>query len=185
MSGPNPRPSLFKHRLWQRPSWLVATLWATLLASCSHTPLPDGSPTPTRQPDAAPADPSTAGQPQATHRGPPPASQASTPKAYRQDAAKHLYQLNQDRIYPGKLPAMLYAVGVLQVHLDRQGRVTQLHWMRAPRHAPEVISEIERTVRQAAPYPVAARLGTVVYTDTWLWDESGRFQLDTLTEGQH
>jgi len=24
----------------------------------------------------------------------------------------------------------------------------------------------------------------VVYTDVWLWDKSGRFQLDTLTEGQ-
>jgi periplasmic protein TonB len=27
-------------------------------------------------------------------------------------------------------------------------------------------------------------MGKVVYTDTWLWDKSGRFQLDTLTEGQ-
>ena len=26
--------------------------------------------------------------------------------------------------------------------------------------------------------------GKVSYTDTWLWDKSGRFQLDTLTEGQ-
>jgi hypothetical protein len=24
----------------------------------------------------------------------------------------------------------------------------------------------------------------VVYTDTWLWHKSGKFQLDTLTEGQ-
>jgi hypothetical protein len=28
------------------------------------------------------------------------------------------------------------------------------------------------------------RLGKVTYTDTWLWDKSGHFQLDTLTEGQ-
>jgi hypothetical protein len=39
-------------------------------------------------------------------------------------------------------------------------------------------------VRAAAPFPVPAKMGTVVYTDTWLWDKSGRFQLDTLTEGQ-
>jgi len=31
---------------------------------------------------------------------------------------------------------------------------------------------------------VPERLGRVTYTDTWLWDKSGRFQLDTLTEGQ-
>ena len=59
-----------------------------------------------------------------------------------------------------------------------------LHWMRAPSHAPEVVTEIERIVRLAAPYPVPARMGHVTYTDTWLWHKSGLFQLDTLTEGQ-
>jgi hypothetical protein len=28
-------------------------------------------------------------------------------------------------------------------------------------------------------------MGGVVYTDTWLWHISGKFQLDTLTEGQN
>jgi len=73
---------------------------------------------------------------------------------------------------------------VLQVDIDRSGKVTRLHWMRAPRHAPEVVAEIEKMVRAAAPFPVPARMGKVVYTDTWLWHRSGRFQLDTLTEGQ-
>jgi hypothetical protein len=82
------------------------------------------------------------------------------------------------------LPPLLYAVGVLQVEVDGQGQVQQINWMRAPRHAPEVVAEIERTVRAAAPFPAPARMGRVTYTDTWLWDRSGRFQLDTLTEGQ-
>ena len=79
---------------------------------------------------------------------------------------------------------MLYALGVLEVDIDRKGRVSGVRWLRAPRHAPEVVAEIERTVRAAAPYPLPARMGKVTYTDTWLWDKSGRFQLDTLTEGQ-
>lgn len=79
---------------------------------------------------------------------------------------------------------MLYAIGVLQVEVDAQGAVRNLNWMRAPTHAPEVVAEIERTVRTAAPYPAPARMGKVTYTDTWLWHKSGRFQLDTLTEGQ-
>ena len=54
--------------------------------------------------------------------------------------------------------------------------------MRKPSHAPEVVAEIERSVRAAAPFPSAGK--SVTYTDTWLWDKSGRFQLDTLTEGQ-
>ena len=84
----------------------------------------------------------------------------------------------------GKLPPLLYAIGVLNLEIDRSGRLTRLDWVRAPRHAPEVMAENERTVRQAAPFPAPARLGKVVYTDTWLWHKSGRFQLDTLTEGQ-
>ena len=82
------------------------------------------------------------------------------------------------------MPPQLYAVGVINVEIDSSGRVTGLQWLRAPKHAPEVIAEIERTIRQAAPFPAPARIGKVVYTDTWLWHKSGKFQLDTLTEGQ-
>ena len=112
-------------------------------------------------------------------------SSAATPRAYRQDGATHLYGLNAERIFKGRMPPLLYAIGVLNVEIDRVGRVTRLDWMRAPRHAPEVIREIERTVRQASPFPAPVRLSKVVYTDTWLWHKSGKFQLDTLTEGQN
>lgn len=112
--------------------------------------------------------------------GPAPDRPAS--REYRRVAAGHLYQRNAERIYRGQLPPMLYAVGVLQLDLDRAGRITRLHWLRAPRHAPEVMAEIERIVHRAAPFPSPG--GAVTYTDTWLWDKSGRFQLDTLTEGQ-
>ncbi|MDP2065455.1 MAG: hypothetical protein Q8K38_05725 [Burkholderiaceae bacterium] len=111
-------------------------------------------------------------------------STANTPRAYRRDAAGHLYGLNANRIYHGKMPPLLYAVGVLQVELDAQGRVLHTSWMRAPSHAPEVMAEIERTVRNAAPFPAPVAMGRVTYTDTWLWHKSGKFQLDTLTEGQ-
>lgn len=112
--------------------------------------------------------------------GPAPDRPAS--RDYRRVAARHLYQRNAERIYRGQLPPMLYAVGVLQLDLDRGGRITRLHWLRAPRHAPEVMAEVERIVYRAAPFPSPG--AAVTYTDTWLWDRSGRFQLDTLTEGQ-
>ena len=151
---------------------------AALLASCaSRTGAPAAPPAASEQ--AGPLAPSAAG-PAGVRR-----SDAGNPRAYRVDAATHLYGLNRDRIWKGRLPPLLYAVGVLQVEVDGHGSVRNLHWMRAPKHAPEVIREIERTVRAAAPFPVPARMGKVVYTDTWLWDRSGRFQLDTLTEGQN
>lgn len=103
--------------------------------------------------------------------------------AYERKAANHLYQRYASRIYRGKLPAMLYAVGVLEISLSGSGQIQRLNWMRKPSHAPEVVREIERLVRAAAPFP-STGVGSVSYTDTWLWDRSGRFQLDTLSEGQ-
>jgi hypothetical protein len=111
-------------------------------------------------------------------------SNAANAREYRQDAARHIYARNSARIYSGKLPPLLYAVGTLEVNLDARGKVVSMHWMRAPKHAPEVIAEIERTVLEASPYPAATRIGKLTWTDTWLWDKGGHFQLDTLTEGQ-
>lgn len=149
-----------------------------IVAACKSAPEPAPPPPDSRAPsgDAAGQAPGRSALS--------PSSVASTARAYRSDAANHLYHLNQQRVFKGKLPPMLYAIGVLEVDIDRSGRVTKLHWMRAPRHAPEVRAEIERTVRAAAPFPAPARMGRVTYTDTWLWDKSGHFQLDTLTEGQ-
>ncbi|WPB57696.1 hypothetical protein [Xylophilus sp. GOD-11R] len=152
---------------------------AALLCSCRSAPpeqVPTGGP-----PATAPA---VIG-PVPAQKGSARVSAATTERAYRQDGATHLYGLNAERIYKGKLPPLLYAIGTLQVHLDATGRVTGMSWMRAPRHAPEVIKEIEATIRRASPFPAPARIGRMTYTDTWLWDKSGKFQLDTLTEGQN
>ncbi|MBX3609122.1 MAG: hypothetical protein KF871_04430 [Hydrogenophaga sp.] len=111
-------------------------------------------------------------------------SEAASPLEYRKDGARHIYAQNGSRIYKGKLPPLLHAVGVLQVDVDDRGNVQKMNWMRAPSHAPDVMREIERTVRAASPFPAPVRMGHVTYTDVWLWDKSGNFQLDTLTEGQ-
>lgn len=116
-------------------------------------------------------------------RGPLP-GQARASEAYRREAASHIYRTYPDRIYRGKLPPMLYAIGVLEVELSQGGRVGSTRWLRGPSHAPEVMAEIERLVRAAAPFPSPPGFGRVQYVDTWLWDRSGRFQLDALTEGQ-
>lgn len=151
----------------------MAGLVLALLQGCSTPPAPD--PMPANRPAAAPALPA----PQPTR-----SSQARNAKDYRHDAASHLYAQQHPKIFKGRLPPMLYAVGVLHVDIDKRGQVLALHWQRAPRHAPEVMAEIEKMVREAAPYPALQHMAKVTYTDVWLWDKSGRFQLDTLTEGQ-
>ena len=173
---------------------LGLTLW---LVSCAQRPW-TSSTTSTEPPPKPPAQTWSAPTPSAPEVTPPPAeaaarpeptpsfvSHAKTPKDYRADAARHLYDTYQHRIYQGKLPPMLKAVGVVEVAVNSKGQVEDIVWLRAPRHVPEVMREIETALRQAAPYPAPVHMKHVKYIDTWLWHASGRFQLDTLTEGQY
>ena len=167
---------------------LIVTSLVAWLAGCVSRPettmatQPAQAPAPLSQSPSLP--PNTTGSVPSPVKAAPPPSNATTARAYRRDAAEHLYSQNRHRVFQGKLPPLLHAIGVLQVEVDGRGRVVGTTWMRAPKHAPDVIAEIERSVRAAAPFPAPARLGRVTYTDTWLWDRSGQFQLDTLTEGQ-
>ncbi|MFZ5567679.1 MAG: hypothetical protein ACOY95_11825 [Pseudomonadota bacterium] len=153
---------------------LSLALLLGLLAGCATSPPPAASvPAPvvaTPQPQPEPP------------MGPPSGALSATD--YRLDAAYHLYGKNNGRIYQGVMPHFLYAIGVLEIQVDPRGNLLALNWMRAPEHAPEVIAEIERTVRQAAPFPAPVQLGSASYIETWLWDISGNFQLHTLSEGQ-
>ena len=155
----------------------------TLIAGCSNPrPVADADVTPI----AVPAIPA------AYTRVPAPTdedvsdAERSLNARYRVAAAYHLYELNAPRIYEGVMPHFLYAIGVLQVRIDPRGNPVELKWLRAPDHAPEVMAEIERTVKAAAPFPAPPRMSmkSAVYVDTWLWDASGRFQLHTLSQGQ-
>ena len=168
-----------------RRFWLVALMssaTAALVTACK-TALPEPPKPVVVMPIPEPSSPVIGPIPAA--QGSARSSAATTPRGYRSDGATHLYGLNADRIFKGRMPPLLYAIGVLNVEIDRVGRVTRLDWMRAPNHAPEVVAEIERTIRSASPFPAPTRMGKVVYTDTWLWHKSGKFQLDTLTEGQN
>jgi protein TonB len=172
-------PSARRHRC----AWALGL--AVLVAGCATPPPPEparpvAQPRPPRVVTPVLPKPPPARAPEPSG----PVSVATSPRAYRVDAASHLYARNAERIFKGQLPPLLYAIGVLEVEIDAVGRVADLRWMRAPKHAPEVVAEIERSVHAAAPYPAPVRMGRVTYTDTWLWHKSGRFQLDTLTEGQ-
>lgn len=168
-------PDSSPRRLWLMA--LLSSAAAAIVSACKTAP----EATPPAA--AAPPDSPVIG-PIAGRAGSARSSAAATPRAYRESGASHLYGLHADRIYKGRMPPLLYAIGVLNVEINQVGIVTRLDWMRAPRHAPEVIAEIENMIKKASPFPAPTRLGKVVYTDTWLWHKSGKFQLDTLTEGQ-
>jgi len=147
------------------------------LAGCS-TPPPAKAPAPA--PVARVPAPAAAPVPPANRN----ISQATNEKAYRHDGARAIYAAYPDSIYKGKLPPLLYAIAVVETELDANGNVRDVRMVRAPSHAPEVTAKIRELIRKASPLPAPARMGATKYTDVWLVDKSGKFQLDTLTEGQ-
>lgn len=132
-----------------------------------------------------------AGPAHAQFRSPPPPakvaappSAAETDEAYREDAARHLYRVYARRVYKGVLPPFIHGVMIVQADIGPDGRVRDLAVLREP-SAPEVQPWVLAMLRAAEPFPVPAkRPEGVAYVDIWLVDRSGRFQLDTLTEGQ-
>ena len=111
-------------------------------------------------------------------------SQTPAVRTYRRQGATQIYKTHPSRIFKGQLPPLMYAIAVVETDIDASGKVTGVYFSRVPTQAPEVPAEIERLIRAASPLPNPGRLGAHTYVDTWLWDKSGRFQLDTLTEGQ-
>lgn len=111
-------------------------------------------------------------------------SQTPAVKAYRKNGAGAIYKKYPKRIYKGKIPPLVYAVVVVETHVDADGSVSKVTFSRTPSHAPEVPPMIADLIKGASPLPSPGNVGAHTYIETWLWDRSGQFQLDTLTLGQ-
>jgi periplasmic protein TonB len=111
------------------------------------------------------------------------ASTAADERTYKKDGARHLYAAYGKHIWKGKMKPNLYGVAIVKTTLDASGAVTDVQITRPPA-APEVGPWVTEMIRRASPFPAPGVLGGVTYTEIWLVDKSGRFQLDTLTEGQ-
>jgi periplasmic protein TonB len=110
-------------------------------------------------------------------------SAAATAKDYKKDGAKHLYAAYAKQVQKGKMPPLLYGVAIIETTIGPQGEVQDVRVVRQPAAA-EVTPWAVDMIKAAAPFPAPAKMGSVTYSDIWLVSKNGRFQLDTLTEGQ-
>ena len=112
-------------------------------------------------------------------------SVAADTRAYRIDAARHIYESYASRIYKGRLPPLIHAVVVVETTVDEGGLPRDVKVIRGPSHAPDVTVAVVEMIRRAGPLPLHRGLaGSVKFTEIWLVHKDGRFQLDALTEGQ-
>jgi protein TonB len=112
-------------------------------------------------------------------------SSALTANQYHKDFAQHLTRVNQDQIYEGAPPNPLRAIIVLEVELTHDGRVTNVRSLRVPSHGQEHFKLARESILRAAPYPrpamtVALGKPRIALTETWLFNDAGRFQLRSL-----
>lgn len=109
---------------------------------------------------------------------------ASPTSGYRGSAARHIYATYAASIYHGMLPPLVHAIVVVETDVDGQGNVRSVRPVRSPSHAPEVTDDVRRLILRASPFPAPGGADGARFTEVWLVDHSGRFQLHTLTEGQ-
>ena len=116
---------------------------------------------------------------------PPAATAAEDEKAFRLDAARHIYACYPMRVFRGRLPPLLYGVMMVETEIDAGGNVVASTVIRKPA-ADDAAPWVLALIKRAAPYPAPAKMpgGTVKFTETFFIDKSGLFQLFTLTEGQ-
>ncbi|MBS1175844.1 MAG: hypothetical protein H6R06_256 [Proteobacteria bacterium] len=111
-------------------------------------------------------------------------SDAPTAKAYRIDAARHIYGAYPAHILKGKVPPLVYAILVTETEIDARGKVLKVRVLRQPAAAREVTPWVVSMIHRASPLPPPARIGRVKFVEVWLVDKSGQFQVHSLTEGQ-
>jgi protein TonB len=155
----------------------AAALLAVTLAGCAVTPPPALEPKPAAQvPAPAPAAA--------------PGSAARTIAEYGTEVAELLHDANRQAVFEGRPPNPLRAVIVVYVEVDAGGILRTLHLYRAPAHAGELLDEVERAWRRLGPVlprPREALVngdGRLAFTQTWLFDKEGRFQLRPLARMQ-
>lgn len=102
---------------------------------------------------------------------------------WKQRAAERIHEVNRKELFAGRPEHLLRAVIVVELSVDRQGKVTTSKIMRSPGIA-SLNTVALRSLKAASPLPAPpaslVSKGALVYQETWLFRKDGRFQLRSL-----
>ena len=141
-----------------------------------------------RKPETAPPA-ASASRPAMTRVAPEsgPASTARSVDDYKRELAKHISRLNESKVFPGRPQALLRSVVVLHYAIDSHGRLSFCEVLRS-NHDRETVSTALASLRNSAPFPIPARRllhhGRLELSETWLFNNDGRFQLRSIAQAQ-
>jgi protein TonB len=105
---------------------------------------------------------------------------------YKSRVAQHVLQHNPDRSYSGKLPPMLPAIVVLQITVDENGGLESVAVQRSRDDDASQIAldSMRRSTPLPPPHALARADGKLTFMETFLFADSGRYQLRSLAEPQ-
>lgn len=114
-------------------------------------------------------------------------SRAGTLDAYKRDLALRISEVNAGKVFPGRPQALLRSVIVVRYVVDASGHLVRSEIMRSNRDR-ETESTALSSLRNAAPFPRPAshllHRGQLELSETWLFNNDGRFQLRTVAQAQ-
>jgi protein TonB len=100
---------------------------------------------------------------------------------YKTQVARHVAGHNPERTFTGTLPAMLPAVVVLEITVDRDGQLADVAVQRS--RNPDASEIALASVRRSAPLPPPPT-GRLTFSETFLFADTERYQLRSLAGPQ-
>jgi protein TonB len=130
---------------------------------------------------SAPSTPSAAG---GTSAGPRLASRDPALEQWKRQAAEHIHSANARQLFEGRPHHLLQGVIVVDVTVDRSGKVTRSKIVRSPgiaRLDGVVLASLKTASPLPAPPPAIIKTGAITYSETWLFTNDSKWRLRTLT----
>jgi protein TonB len=156
-------------------SGLILTLVIAGASGCSSFDTIYGTPSPYSEgavkiiPPASPSLPSPAGL-----------------DDYKTQVAQHVAKHNSDRIFSGTLPPMLPAIVVLSITVDENGQLRDVEVQRSrdPDASEVALAAVQRSTPLPRPQQLAQAGGKLTFSETFLFADSGHYQLRSLAGPQ-
>jgi protein TonB len=163
----------------------TASVVTALAVGCgSSPPAPTAAPAPAASASApaASAPPAAAGR--STGAGPRLAARDPALEQWKRQAAERIHAANAPQLFEGRPHHLLQGVIVVDVTVDRSGKVTRSKIVRSPgitRLNNVVLASLKTASPLPAPPPAIVKTGAITYSETWLFTNDSRWRLRTLT----
>jgi len=119
-----------------------------------------------------------------------PASPTVAPPAglddYKVQVARHVIEHNPSHNYTGTLPPLLPAIVVLEITVDRDGRLADVTVQRSrdPDAAQVALTSLRSSTPLPPPQHLAQSTGKLTFSETFLFADRERYQLRSLAGPQ-